>query len=143
MYHSRVAGGILLRLDQGEELIRSLVSLAKGYDHDFYVIASGVGMIEGLRLGFFCINDADYDVQRISGALDLSSVSGNLALREGEWWPHVHIVANKPDFSTVSGHVIEAKAHITMELLLLAASDTMIKRQALSGYPATILVSEK
>ncbi|MGA8156780.1 MAG: PPC domain-containing DNA-binding protein, partial [Rhodoplanes sp.] len=70
-----------IRLDQGDELIYSLKAFAQLYEIDFYAIISGVGMIEGLRLGFFCANDNDYDVHTISGLLDLSSVSGNLAIR--------------------------------------------------------------
>jgi uncharacterized protein len=135
----RTSEGFFVRLDQGEELVQSLATFAGNNAFDFYAIAAAVGMIEGLQLGFYCSNNKDYDVYTIPGVLDLSSLSGNIAIRDDVWWPHIHIVANKPDFTTISGHVIKAKAHITMEIFVLCATKTNIKRNSASGVPAPIL----
>ncbi|MEA2823007.1 MAG: uncharacterized protein QOJ86_5011 [Bradyrhizobium sp.] len=142
MEQVRESGGrIFVRLEQGEELIDSLKRVATDCDLSGYEIASGVGMIEGLRLGFFCVNDNDYAVSNIPGLLDLSSVSGNVFRREDQFWPHVHIVANRPDFSTVSGHVVSAKTHITMEIFLAPMPGTSLRRRAVAGRPATIVTT--
>ncbi len=140
MEHAAFGDDFFLRLDQGEEIIESLKAFAGHYEADYFAVTSGVGMIEGLRFGFFCVNDNDYDVHTISGVLDLSSISGNIAQKDGEWWPHVHIVANRPDFVTISGHVLKAKAHITMEIWLVGKKNTAIRRhKSPPGRPATFL----
>jgi uncharacterized protein len=143
MEHVSYGDSFFLRLDQGEEIIESLKVFASQYNNDFFAITSGVGMIEGLKFGFFCVNDNDYDVHTFSGVLDLSSISGNIARRDGVWWPHVHFVANYPNFSTLSGHVLKAKAHITMEIWLTGPQTTGIGRRTEPGRPVTFLSRNK
>lgn len=128
-----------LRLDPGEEIIESLAVFAATQDRDMFAITSGVGMVDGLRLGFFCMPKNDYDVTDIEGVLDLNAVSGNVARRDGAWAPHVHMVLNRPDFGALGGHVISARTHITMELWLTASATTGITRQTAPGRTASFL----
>lgn len=131
-----------MRLEPGEGLVESLIAFAKSENVDFATITSGVGMIDGLHMGFFCVNNNDYDTYRIAGVYDLSSISGNITLFEGEPRPHVHIVANKPNYETVSGHLMEAKAHITMEVGLSLVTGTGFRRKTELGRPATFITRE-
>ncbi len=128
-----------LRLDPGEDIIESLAAFAAMQDRDMFAITSGVGMVDGLRLGFFCVPKADYDVTDIAGVLDLNTVSGNVARRDGVWAPHVHMVLNRPDFGALGGHVISARTHITMELWLTAPAATGITRRTAPGRIASFL----
>ncbi len=128
-----------LRLDPGEEIIESLAVFAATQDRDMFAITSGVGMVDGLRLGFFCVPKNDYDVTDIEGVLDLNAVSGNVARRDGAWAPHVHMVLNRPNFGALGGHVISARTHITMELWLTAPATTGITRQTAPGRTASFL----
>jgi predicted DNA-binding protein with PD1-like motif len=99
-----------------------------------YAITSGVGMVDGVALGFFCVPRDDYDVTHIDGVLDLNTVSGNVARRDGLWVPHVHVTLNRPDYSVCGGHVMNARTHITMELWLAAPGTTGITRQTAGRY---------
>ncbi len=130
---------LFIRLEPGERLVDSLSKLAKEQRIDFALITSGVGMIEGTEMGFFCVNDNAYDTYRIAGVYDLSSISGNISNFNGEPRPHVHIVANRPDFSTISGHLIECKTHITIEIGLRVLENSGIVRKAEVRRPATFL----
>jgi len=130
---------LFIRLEPGEKLVESLVSIAKKEKIEFAIITSGVGMIEGAEMAWFCVNDNKYDTYRVAGTYDLSSISGNIALFNGAPRPHVHLVANRPDFSTVSGHLIECKAHITMEIGLHIMDGTGFHRTSEPGRPATFI----
>lgn len=143
MEYYRNRSELFMRLEPGEKLVESLISVAKTEAFDFAIIVSGVGMIEGTEMGYFCVNDNDYDTYRVAGTYDLSCISGNIALFNGSPRAHVHIVANKPDFSTVSGHLIECKAHITIEVGLQIIEGSGFKRKTEPGRPATCLTSKK
>jgi predicted DNA-binding protein with PD1-like motif len=143
MEYYRNKSELFMRLEPGEKLVESLVNIANSERIDFALIVSGVGMIEGTEMGYFCVNDDMYDTYRIAGAYDLSSISGNLSLFDGAPRPHVHIVANRPDFSTVSGHLIECKAHITIEIGLQIMENTGLRRTSEPGRPATFLTRKK
>jgi predicted DNA-binding protein with PD1-like motif len=141
MEHTCYGDQFFLRLDAGEELIGSLTQFAAAYERDFFAIVSGVGMVDGLRFGFFCVNNNDYDITELPGVFDLNVISGNISKRGGIWWPHVHLVVNTPDYATHGGHLIEATTHITMELWLSAPVQTGITRRSVPGRPASFLSS--
>lgn len=139
MEYYRTDTELFLRLEPAEPLVASLTDLATKEDIEFALIISGVGMVEGAELGFFCVNTNDYDKYRIAGTYDLSSVAGNIAQFDGRPRAHVHIVANRPDFSTVSGHLIECRAHITIEVGLRILPDSGLRRTTEPGRPATFI----
>lgn len=139
MEHLTSHNHIFLRLDPGEELITSLAALAADLNHDFFAITSGVGMVTGLKFGFFCDTNNDYDITEIPGILDLNNITGNIARKAGIWTPHVHLIVNRPDFTTLSGHLIRAVTHITMELTLHAPIAPNLTRRTAPGRPASYL----
>jgi len=130
---------VFMRLEPGELLVKSLIELAEQEKIDFATIVSGVGMLEGLEMGWFCINENNYDTYRVAGTYDLSSISGNIAVFEGNKRAHVHIIANNPDFSTVSGHLIDCRCHITMEVGLRLFTNSGLERKQENGRPATFI----
>ncbi len=143
MEYYRNKAELFIRLEPGEKLVDCLCRIAREEPIDFALIISGVGMIEGTEMGYFCVNDNAYDTYRVAGVYDLSSISGNISLFNGAPKPHVHIVANRPDFSTISGHLIECKAHITIEIGLQIIENSGIYRKAEAGRPATFLTRNR
>lgn len=131
---------IFVRLDPGARVVASLVQLSEEAEIEVAAIISGVGMLDHVQMGFFDVAKDDYDVTDLAGPFDLSSVLGNITRRDGQAVPHVHAVFNRPDFSTASGHVIEASVHITLELFL-SRTRLDLERVKLSGCPATRIVS--
>ncbi len=130
---------LFVRLDPGDTLVSSLKEACAAAKIGEASIVSGVGMLSHARLGFFRVENDDYDVRDFDGLHDLSLVCGNISLKGGEVWPHVHAVFNTDDFETISGHVIEATTHITMEVYL-STSDLAIHREKVAGCPATRLL---
>ena len=128
-----------IRLNPRESLVGSLTQFAKETGLEFATIVSGVGMLDGLEMGWFCVNDNDYDKYRVAGIFDLSSVSGNIALFNGAPRAHVHIIANRGDFGTLSGHLIECRCHITMEIGLRVFEKTGLVRKSVEGRLATMI----
>ena len=57
-------------------------------------------------------------------------------------WPHIHIVANKLGGETCSGHVLEAKTHITIEMFIVNYSSSSVVRKKIKNIPATRLENE-
>lgn len=135
------AGGsdIFVRIDPGEQLVASLKRVADTLDLTAAAITSGVGMLDGIEVGFFNLSRDDYDRTRIDGIFDLSSIMGNIVRSDGEAVPHVHAVFNDRDYRTYSGHVIEAACHITIELFL-STTTLALRRVKLPGCPATRII---
>lgn len=103
-------------------------------------IISGVGMIEDPQMGYFEVKNDDYDLKSFSGIYDLSVIIGNISKNENlEYIPHVHVVFNNDEFKTFSGHLMEAKVHITMEIFLSLFDDSLVRKK-IEGCPATRII---
>ncbi len=131
--------GVFVRIDPGEHLVESLRTVASECGFQGAAITSGVGMLDGVELGFFDVELDDYKRTTLSGIHDLSSVVGNIIRCEADYVPHVHVVFNDPSYATFSGHLIEATCHITIELFLSTALPNL-QRVKLAGCPATRIV---
>lgn len=130
---------VFVRLDPGERLVESLRTVAAEAAFSAAAITSGVGMLDGVELGFFDVSTDQYKRTVIEGIYDLSSVLGNITRRDGSYVPHVHVVFNDTRHVTYSGHLMEAKCHITAEIFLSLAV-TALQRVKIPGCPATRIV---
>lgn len=130
---------LFVRIDPGEPLVATVADIAGEVPFRLAAITSGVGMIHGVRLGFFDAGVDDYRSTEISGVHDVSLITGSVVPRNGEPAVHVHAVFNDDTFTTRSGHVIEAYCHITMELFLCIGS-LAVERVKTAGLPATRIV---
>lgn len=128
-----------VRIDPGEPLVRSLADAAARHGINAAVIVSGVGMLSEVEIGFFDAALDDYRRSTIRGVHDVSSIQGNITMRDGSSIAHVHAVFNDESYKTFSGHVMEAICHITMEVFL-SVSPISIRRVKLPGCPATRIV---
>jgi uncharacterized protein len=130
---------IFVRLDPGEGIVESLRNVAQQVDFSAAAITSGVGMLNGVELGFFDVGIDDYINTVVEGVYDLSSVLGNITRRDAVHVPHVHVVFNDTKHTTYSGHVIEAKCHITVEIFL-SLTVSALQRVKIPGCPATRII---
>lgn len=134
-----VNGGenVFVRLEPGESIVESLKTVARELDIRAASITSGVGMVSLVEFGFFCIPKDNYDRQTFDGIYDLSSIQGNITWLGDQPAPHVHMTVNTPEYETLSGHVIEARCHITMEIFMQRLDDLSLSRVKLVEHPAT------
>ncbi len=109
----------ILRVDPGEDIIESLIEVGGMIGPTRTVsIVSGVGMLSDLELGFYELDSEEYVHSSFPEILDLSVVSGNISPRDRHPFVHAHVVCNRPDHSTISGHLLRGVVHITAELFL-------------------------
>jgi predicted DNA-binding protein with PD1-like motif len=139
MEWARKANDVFIRIDPGEELITTIVDVADTLSLKAATITSGIGMVDGLSLGFFDVDRNDYNSTRLEGVFDVNSVTGNILRGTGGIAPHVHAIFNDVQHVTFSGHVLEATCHITFEVFL-STNDLPLERRKVPGCPATRIV---
>lgn len=132
---------LFLRLDPDEGLIRSLKDVSEQYEIEVAFISSGIGMVKNPEMGFFCIEQNDYNKRVFHGVYDLNSIQGNITRLNNDIVPHIHITFNDEKFSTISGHLIECYCHITMEIFI-DITNAKLDRRIVKGLPATRILCE-
>jgi uncharacterized protein len=103
--------------DKGDEVLENLLAFAK--EHRISAAEfTGLGALSDAVLGYFDWQKKDYRRILIEEQVEVLSLTGNIALAEGEPKLHPHIVLGKADGSAHGGHLLEAHVRPTLELMI-------------------------
>lgn len=102
-------------LDRGEELHEQLGILTKNNGLTAAWL-SGLGGAMNVTLGFYDLSTKSYKWQDFNEPLEIVSLTGNLSIKDGQPFWHVHGVFSGADYKAISGHVKSMTIGLTGEL---------------------------
>lgn len=70
-------------------------------------------------LGYFDLTIKEFKKIPIDGQVEVLSLVGDIALKDGEPIVHAHVVVGKSDGTAWGGHLIEAHVRPTLEVMLM------------------------
>jgi hypothetical protein len=79
---------------------------------------TGIGAFSAAVLGYFDWQRKDYTRIPVDEQVEVLSLTGNIALADGEPKLHPHVVVGKADGSAHGGHLLEAHVRPTLELIV-------------------------
>lgn len=127
MQYKNTEKEIIIRLDDGEEIIQSLKVICKNEGVESAII-TGIGAARNVEIGHWDAKTKKYDNKKFSGLLEIVSLNGNITILNDEPMIHLHIAIGMKDFSTKSGHLMSAEVYPTCEIVLLPIN-TKITRE--------------
>ena len=107
----------IVRLDPGEEIIRSLVEFCSENKIESGRVM-GIGAIRQTRIGYINLESKDYIFREFLGDYELTSLMGNISVMDGEVFIHLHITATDTDFNMIGGHLDSAIISATAEIFI-------------------------
>ena len=119
MQYTKTAHGYLLRLDTDEEIVSTVAWFADDRRIDTGVI-SGIGSVHEAVLGYFDRVTKEYLRRMVEPDCEIVSLLGNISLKEGKAYPHLHVTLGTRDFQALAGHLFEGKVAATCELRVRA-----------------------
>jgi hypothetical protein len=136
MIEARENGDVVVRLQDGEELLGALKSL----EISSGAVLCGVGMLREVRLGYW--NGKAYEVEEVAEPVELLSLQGNLARGPDGLVAHCHAAVARRGGAALGGHVVVATVHNTAEIVLRTFVKIALERRpeptGLAGlYPTT------
>ncbi len=126
MRHQRFGERAIVRLESGETVIQTLAAFLRTEGISFANI-SAAGAVSLVRLAYWNATTRRYEEQEFGEQLEVVSFQGNAALKDGEPFLHLHGVFARRDFTTLGGHVKEARVHPTLEVWL-RTEDVPVRR---------------
>lgn len=117
MQFERFGNRIQVRLESGDRVMESLLRLLRSESIGFAAL-TGLGAVRWVRLSYLNADTKSYETHEFEEQLEVVSLVGNAALREGEPFMHLHIALGRRDLSTFGGHFNEAIAYPTLEVWL-------------------------
>jgi len=109
----------LLRVEPDEELFDSLIKFAeknKIKSGFFY----GIGACKECEVGRYNEKKKDYDWFKFKKQLEISSLIGNLTLKENHFYLHIHASLGDKNLRTISGHLKKLVIFPTGEIMFFA-----------------------
>ena len=119
MYTRTAENGHLIRIERGENVIETLTAFCKEHRIGSGVM-HGIGAVHKAELGYYDFEKREYFFSSLPEIHELVSMTGNIALVDGEPFIHMHAVLGAGDetLSCVGGHVKEMEAAVTVEVQL-------------------------
>ena len=99
---------VLMTLAKGDYINRTFESFAeiKGVECSWL---NGIGALENPEIGFYSIDDKSYHRKQFKGEFELTSLIGNITLKEGKPFAHTHITFSDRNYKVFGGHLFDAK----------------------------------
>lgn len=117
MRYARLGDTWIVRVMTGEDIGDAVVSVATLEKIDAGIVI-GIGAASDVVLGYFDRATREYARAHFPDEMEILSLSGNISLKEGRPFPHLHVTLGRRDFTTIGGHLFEAKAGATCELAI-------------------------
>jgi uncharacterized protein len=121
--------------DSGEDVLPALL----GWVRERGITAAsfiGIGAFRQVELGFFDPSTREYLRTTLDEQVEVLTLSGNIAIADGQPRVHAHVVVGKRDATAHGGHLMGAIARPTLELVI-SESDVVLHRtlDAATGLP--------
>jgi hypothetical protein len=108
----------ILVFETGDELARGLLDFVREQEVSAASFQA-VGGLSSVRLGWFNWESKKYEPSvTLDEQLELLSLLGDVALKDGKPVVHAHAVVGKKDGSAHGGHLLEAHIRPTCEIVL-------------------------
>lgn len=118
---------IVIRLNDGEDLHKSLEETALKRDVESGMVLMGIGMLRDFTLGYF--DGSGYQKSRTGEAHELVSLQGSLAKCDGEIIVHLHGSLGADDYSLKGGHIFSGTVNGLAEITLLKLDGVKLYRE--------------
>ncbi len=84
---------------------------------------NGIGALENPEIGYYSLEDKSYYRKTFKGEYELTSLIGNITLKEGKPFSHTHITFSDTEFRVFGGHLFNANITAAGEFIMQFGND--------------------
>lgn len=118
---------VFMTMDPGDEINNTFESFAK--DHGIGCSwLNGIGAIESPEIGYYSIEEKKYYKKTYSGEFEITSLIGNITIKENQPYSHTHITFSDIHFNVFGGHLFNAKISAAGEFILHLGSKNIVRK---------------
>ena len=114
MEYKRIGNKIIFRLEMDEGLMESTQRIAT-FENVKLASINGIGACSKIEMGYIDLSIKEYVFKTFKGNLEILQATGNITLKDGEPFPHIHISVANEDCKAFGGHLNEAIISATFE----------------------------
>ena len=106
IYPSDDGNAAFVRLDREADMLQGLNEAADKLGFEAGTLQA-IGAVTELVIGYFDQDRKEYRTTSLPSSFEIGSGVGNVSLKEGKPFVHLHVVATGPDGAAVGGHLME------------------------------------
>ena len=114
MEYKIIEDKIVFRLEMGDGLMDSAQKIAVAENVKLASI-SGIGACSKIEMGYIDLSKKEYVFKTFEGNMEILHATGNITLKDGEPFPHIHISVSDDVCKAFGGHLNEATISATFE----------------------------
>jgi uncharacterized protein len=118
---------LALIFESGDDVMELLEDFARDQDVTTAQITA-IGAFQRAELGYFDWGERDYVRIPVDEQVEVLSLAGDIARSDGGPALHLHAVLGRRDGTTRGGHLLEAVARPTLEMILREPAAELRKR---------------
>ena len=118
----------VVRFDVAEKLPETLLDFSKRLGL-FSGWLSGIGGVQNVVLAYYDLTIRKYVTFSVSGMVELISLSGNIALVNGQPIWHLHASVADREGNVKGGHLVGLEVAITLECVIQRGSKMLQRKQ--------------
>ena len=122
MEYKRIDNKILFRLEMGDKLIDSTQRIATNENVKLASI-SGIGACSKIEMGYIDLSIKEYVFKTFDGNMEILHATGNITMKDGNQFAHIHISVADEECRAFGGHLNEATISATFEGVMSIIND--------------------
>ena len=128
MLYKRFNDTYMLRIDKGEEVIRSLTELCEK-ENIHLAQVDAIGAAESAVIGVYDLETASYHWEDLPFFMEIASLSGSVTEMNDKPYIHLHTTLADQQNKTHAGHVIELTIGATCEMFVRVLPGEVIRKK--------------
>ena len=128
IYPSDDGKAAFVRLERGSDMLQGLNEAAAKLGIEAGTVQA-IGAVSELAVGYFDQDRKEYRTNAFPSAYEIGSGLGNVSIKDGQPFVHLHVIATGPDGATVGGHLMEGTKVYMVEAYLRQLGGTAPVRE--------------
>ncbi len=135
MEYKKIDNTIALRVYKGEDVIEQIKNLAAKENINAGTI-TGLGAGSSIEVGIYDTVEKKYKTKIYEGILEITSLIGNLSVKDNEPYLHMHINFSDEENKVYGGHLVKCVIALTAEIFINVLDGVMQRKldNELGGY---------
>lgn len=117
MRYQKTDTAYILTLAKGENVIETITTFCAAHDIK-NAHFSAIGAVEYVSCGYYALDEKKYHFMQYTDLVEVVSGTGNVMLKEGAPFVHLHAVFTDTNNNAFGGHVEEMRVGVTLEVIL-------------------------
>jgi uncharacterized protein len=113
-----------LRFESGEHVAPTLLDWLTS-EGIVFAAMTGLGAVKSATVSYWNAESQQYETHELREQMEVVSLVGNVTLKEGQPFAHIHMTLGRRDLSTLGGHFNDAIAHPTLEVWLRPEAESV------------------